>query len=585
MQKNIIRILCLALVLTLCFPMVACDSLGGKFGQLILDLLKGNVLELPEDIDPETLLPETLLPETMFPQTNAPATQPPRTEVPETEAPETEIPETKPPKTEPPVTTEPPTTEPPVIEPDPVLTHITFDELDVWIDIDTDTTNSRNSAGSIFAPGSYLSWDKIANIEDYHVAYLRVWGWAAFYAEQTGEFGYRIDNQEPVYSLDFTVEGEQAVIDAAWSTGGKSGSRMKIMIPVRDLSGEHAIQILVRDAVGTVEVVSEFTLNKAEDPYAPVFFVPAADMASSILGSPDIVDAVMSADNSYITITTGTIGDPYYQLPMINGKGYVASYVAIKYRTSSSVTSGEVFIGSGAGPCGQGDHIRFDLIPDGRWHIAILDLAQAPAVVDGVINYLRYDPTCIGRDNVIDLAYIAAFSSAEAVEIYDERFDEIHIDFLSIPTSQWTVSGHCQEVVGQDGHNLSAIVAAGGVESGALLHQGYIGLGEIDLSQFSKMIVYYGNDGSDVTIDRYSNSANNRIIVTSADQSMTNSPTEDIILAATTYTELGWDVKPLEIDLTGVDYHGPVFVTYDTLPGNFMLISSVVLIYNDTSAN
>lgn len=583
MQKNIIRILCLALVLTLCFPMVACDSLGGKFGQLILDLLKGNVLELPEDIDPETLLPETLLPETMFPQTNAPATQPPRTEVPETEVPETEvpeteIPETQPPKTEPPVTTEPPTTEPPVIEPDPVLTYLSFDELDAWID------GSRVDA--FFTPGLAGRWNGKANVYDYNVEYIQYIGWAAFYAESVGTFGYQIDDNEPVYSDDFTAPTEQAVIEVSQQLGGKTGSRMAIAIPVRDLSGEHTIKTLVMDAYGTVEVLTEFTLNKAEDPYAPVFFVPAADMASSIPGSPDIVDAVMSADNSYITITTGEIGDPWFQLPMINGKGYVASYVAIKYRTSSpSATRGEVYIGSGAGPCGQGDHIRFDLIPDGRWHIAILDLAQAPAVVDGVINYLRYDPTCIGRDNVIDLAYIAAFSSAEAVEIYDERFDEIHIDFLSIPTSQWTVSGHCQEVVGQDGHNLSAIVAAGGVESGALLHQGYIGLGEIDLSQFSKMIVYYGNDGSDVTIDRYSNSANNRIIVTSADQSMTNSPTEDIILAATTYTELGWDVKPLEIDLTGVDYHGPVFVTYDTLPGNFMLISSVVLIYNNTSAN
>lgn len=37
-------------------------------------------------------------------------------------------------------------------------------------------------------------------------------------------------------------------------------------------------------------------------------------------------------------------------------------------------------------------------------------------------------------------------------------------------------------------------------------------------------------------------------------------------------------VTAIEIDLTGVDYEGPVFVTYDTLPGTFMLFSSIEFI-------
>ena len=119
------------------------------------------------------------------------------------------------------------------------------------------------------------------------------------------------------------------------------------------------------------------------------------------------------------------------------------------------------------------------------------------------------------------------------------------------------------------------MVAAGGVEEGALLHQGYVGVGEVDLSKYSKAIVYFGIDGSPVTVGLYEAAANNRIILTSADQSMTNSPTADVVLAASTYSELGWAVHALEIDLTGVDYNGPVFVTYDTLPGTFMLISSI----------
>ena len=36
--------------------------------------------------------------------------------------------------------------------------------------------------------------------------------------------------------------------------------------------------------------------------------------------------------------------------------------------------------------------------------------------------------------------------------------------------------------------------------------------------------------------------------------------------------------QTIEIDLTGVDYSGPVFVAYDTLPGTFMLIGSIEFI-------
>ena len=198
MQRNLIRILCLTLILTLCFPMVACDSLGGRFGQLVLDLLKGNALELPEDIDPETLLPETLMPETMFPQTNAPVTQPPRTEAPEIDVPETERPTTQPPETEPFETEPPTTTEPPIVVPDPVITHLSFDELDMWID-------DISIVDAFFMPGTSASWDAIANVDDYNVEYLGYRGWVAFYAEQLGTFGYQIDDNEPVYSDDFIV--------------------------------------------------------------------------------------------------------------------------------------------------------------------------------------------------------------------------------------------------------------------------------------------------------------------------------------------------------------------------------------------
>ena len=156
--------------------------------------------------------------------------------------------------------------------------------------------------------------------------------------------------------------------------------------------------------------------------------VPAADMASSIPGSPGINGATLSADGTYVTIDTIGQGDPYYQLPMLNQKGIVAKYAAIKYRSNATVVNSEMFVGSGAGPNGQGDNIKFDLVCDGNWNLAVIDLSEATAVVDGVVNYLRWDPFAIVSDATIDMAYIGLFTSYEDIFAYDETVANIYRD-------------------------------------------------------------------------------------------------------------------------------------------------------------
>ena len=141
----------------------------------------------------------------------------------------------------------------------------------------------------------------------------------------------------------------------------------------------------------------------------------------------------------------------------------------------------------------------------------------------------------------------------------------------NVPQDQWVVSGHKPAI--QD--SSDGMVAAGGLQSGALLHQGAINLGEIDLSKYSKVIVYVGMDNSQVTIDRHAANANNRLMLVSADTHMTNSPAEETVIASVGYEPMGWAVVAYEIDLTGVDYNGPVYFTYDTLPGTFLLVGSV----------
>ena len=148
----------------------------------------------------------------------------------------------------------------------------------------------------------------------------------------------------------------------------------------------------------------------------------------------------------------------------------------------------------------------------------------------------------------------------------------------NVPMEAWAVSGHAPGLTPSTDEGKGGMVAAGGLEQGALLHQGAIGIGEIDLGKYDKIIVSYGIDNSDVTIGRYDANANNRIMLTKADTNGTMSPAEDSIVASVEYTLQGWALVTVEIDLSEVDYNGPVFVTYDTLAGTFMLIGKIELI-------
>ena len=149
-----------------------------------------------------------------------------------------------------------------------------------------------------------------------------------------------------------------------------------------------------------------------------------------------------------------------------------------------------------------------------------------------------------------------------------------HYDNYVVPQDQWVMTGHNTQL--NDASN--GMVAAGGVESAALLHQGSIALGEIDLSKYSKVVVMWGCDNSQTTIDRYNANANNRIMLLNAEMSMVMSPAEETIIAGGTYELKGWAVTAFEIDLTGIDYNGPVWLAIDALPGTFALVASVEFI-------
>ena len=147
--------------------------------------------------------------------------------------------------------------------------------------------------------------------------------------------------------------------------------------------------------------------------------------------------------------------------------------------------------------------------------------------------------------------------------------------YWSVPVDDWVVSGHKPTIVTKSYPSMGGMVAAGGVEKGALIHHGAIGVGTVDLSKYDKVVIYFGCDNGAGTQDHYNKNPHNRIMLTKVDTNGMMSPESKDIIASATYTLKGWRVNAIEIDLSKVTYKGPVYVTVDSLPGTFVLFSSI----------
>lgn len=145
----------------------------------------------------------------------------------------------------------------------------------------------------------------------------------------------------------------------------------------------------------------------------------------------------------------------------------------------------------------------------------------------------------------------------------------------------WTISGHQPQLITPDVAGIGPIVAAAGMEKAALIHQGSVGVGAVDLSKYSKVVIQYTTDASQPTYDLY-NASGKQIYVLNAQMHMVNSPDAATVITSATFAlpELNqsWKMQTIEIDLSAIDYSGDVFIAWDTLAGSFMVIASVEFI-------
>lgn len=149
-------------------------------------------------------------------------------------------------------TTEPEQTTTKPAEDEAIFVHSSYDRLSMV---------AGENEIDVFTLDTYEQWRKRVEVTDPEVTHLKFRGWLSFVHSTPGTYGYRIDDGEIVYDKAFSQEPEDMVHTVSAYMGGKSCSRMEILIPVDDLApGEHKVYICVKAANGRESNLVIFTV-------------------------------------------------------------------------------------------------------------------------------------------------------------------------------------------------------------------------------------------------------------------------------------------------------------------------------------
>ena len=173
---------------------------------------------------------------------------------------------------------------------------------------------------------NYNQWRKKVEVTDPDVTHLKFRGWLAFTLSSPGTYGYKIDQGEPVYDRSFSKEPEDMVKTVAAYMGGKSCSRMEVLVPVADLApGEHKVYICVKAANGNESNLVIFTViipeGAGEDATEPV---PDTDYEPPVDGWSEGLEYTKETRNGetvYVVSGIGSCKDSEVYIPPTY-KGY-----------------------------------------------------------------------------------------------------------------------------------------------------------------------------------------------------------------------------------------------------------------------
>lgn len=168
---------------------------------------------------------------------------------------------------------------------------------------------------------------------------------------------------------------------------------------------------------------------------------------------------------------------------------------------------------------------------------------------------------------------------AKDVDGNEETFAEFKLvkvdNSLKVDMSAITVTGSYPTIYTGATIPFNTTPGAAADESVVMLHYGSIDLGEIDLSKYSKVVVYYGTAAEGTMPDsnfagEYANTQQRVLLLNTPSAIETGSafellPEESAIVASEHYemSETFMIATTVEIDLSEIDYNGQLYLTFD----------------------
>ena len=152
------------------------------------------------------------------------------------------------------------------------------------------------------------------------------------------------------------------------------------------------------------------------------------------------------------------------------------------------------------------------------------------------------------------------------------------IDPRTLPAG--SITGHMPVIVNAENQpNHYPMIAAAGLKSGAMIHQGSIYLGEFDLTKYEKVIIYFATDWSEGTqsgLAAAKEQGFGYLGLSAWDNNNVVNPDRSGFIGEPYTPDGGWVITAHELpNVAASGYSGPLYVSADFLGGQFIVIDRI----------
>ena len=224
---------------------------------------------------------------------------------------------------------------------------------------------------------------------------------------------------EYCFEIKMTTPGDKAY--TGFNTASGKGTEGTISFRNGSVNDNHLVAGYLTAGEGLVDVGPEYAMGEtfAYD------FTRHYDSVTEALGLSNLNGMTVTdlCDQGYLSITAQQ-NDPYFSFgvsPSVTSN--LMDHIVIKYRTTSTAKSGEIFVertdGVTWGNPYEKSNVIWDWTADGEWQVAVIDASSVWGNVYGVsLKNVRFDPLekPSGAGETIDVAYVKFFSNAKAAE-------------------------------------------------------------------------------------------------------------------------------------------------------------------------